>query len=251
MYTEHKYIIYEIENQINGKKYVGQTTRGFNKRKKEHIYVLNNNRSSNHHLQRSWNKYGAENFTFNILEECDYDDLDYLETNYIFMWNLMNPIFGYNEESGGNIHKKISDEARKKMSEARKGVYAGKNHPRYGKNHSDEARRKMSLNHADFSGENHPMYGKSFSDKVKKNMSKTKTTTGFYRVYKGIENKCEQGYRWRYGWSEGGKHKSLSSTDLNKLEQKIKAKGLVWEVIDAKKAKKTIEENNRLHPKGD
>lgn len=69
--------------------------------------------------------------------------------------------------------RKVSDETKKKQSK----VKSGEKHPMFGKKHSDVTKKKMSNahkgkvfseehkkrlsdNHADFSGENHPMYGK-------------------------------------------------------------------------------------------
>lgn len=51
------------------------------------------------------------------------------------------------------------EDARKKLSEARKGIVF-----------SDETKRKMRENHADVSGENNPNYGKPRSDEVKRKL---------------------------------------------------------------------------------
>ena len=40
-----------------------------------------------------------------------------------------------------------------------------------GKHHSEETRRKMSLNHADFKGEKHPLYGKHHSNETRRKIS--------------------------------------------------------------------------------
>jgi NUMOD3 motif. len=50
-------------------------------------------------------------------------------------------------------------------------VLKGEMHPMYGKNHSEETKRKISENHHDVSGENNPMYGKKHSDESKEKMS--------------------------------------------------------------------------------
>lgn len=44
-----------------------------------------------------------------------------------------------------------------------------KNHPMYGRHHTEETRKKLKENHPDFSGKNHPMYGRHFnhSDEAK------------------------------------------------------------------------------------
>lgn len=43
-----------------------------------------------------------------------------------------------------NKGKKWSEEVRRNMSEAKIGMYAGKNNPMYGKNHSEETKRKIA-----------------------------------------------------------------------------------------------------------
>lgn len=58
--------------------------------------------------------------------------------------------------------KHLSDEQRKKISNSRKGKYAGKNHPRYGKHHSKETKKKISKSNKGkpgLCGQNNPMYG--------------------------------------------------------------------------------------------
>ncbi len=63
--------IYKIINKINGKYYVGSSNDidGFHGRWYEHINDLRSNRHDNDHLQKSWNKYGADAFKFVIVEK--------------------------------------------------------------------------------------------------------------------------------------------------------------------------------------
>lgn len=68
--------IYKIENQINGKIYMGQTVR-FNKRKTSHLIELRKNQHKNPHLQNSFNKYGEENFVFSIV--CENDNIEIMK----------------------------------------------------------------------------------------------------------------------------------------------------------------------------
>ena len=49
---------------------------------------------------------------------------------------------------------------------------------------------------------------------------------------KSKDKTCKQGFVWRYLYYEDRKQRSISSVDLNKLEQKVKAKGLKWECIN-------------------
>lgn len=60
--------IYQIRNLINNKRYIGQTA-NFQKRKQIHFKDLKSkSKHTNPHLQKAYNKYGEENFVFEILE---------------------------------------------------------------------------------------------------------------------------------------------------------------------------------------
>ena len=53
-------------------------------------------------------------------------------------------------------------------------------------------------------------------------------TTGYFRVSKCKSNGRKQGFAWVYWYYENGKHRAISSVDINKLESKVQAKGLPW-----------------------
>ena len=59
--------IYTITSKKCGRKYIG-SAKSFKSRWGSHILMLNANTHTNPHLQRSWLKYGADNFVFEILE---------------------------------------------------------------------------------------------------------------------------------------------------------------------------------------
>lgn len=63
--------VYEIKNKINNKRYIGSTIMSFTKRLEHHRCLLRNGTHKNTYLQRAWNKYGENNFEFNILEVVD------------------------------------------------------------------------------------------------------------------------------------------------------------------------------------
>lgn len=136
--------IYIITNTVNGKQYIGQTTKTFKRRYWHHKWCLENKCHCNSHLQKAWNKYGAQSFTFKVLKIINNnEDIDELEKYYIAQYNTI--ITGYNIQSGGqpeNLHKyrnpdsykavgelnrermtgtKLSAKTKSKMSMARKG----------------------------------------------------------------------------------------------------------------------------------
>lgn len=74
--------IYEIKNNFNGKSYIG-SAKDIKRRWSRHKCGLRHNKHENIVLQRAWNKYGEENFSFNVLEECNIDELLVLEQKYL------------------------------------------------------------------------------------------------------------------------------------------------------------------------
>ena len=93
--------IYCIKNLVNQKKYIGLSN-NIARRKREHLYTLRNGKHENKHLQYAWDKYGEENFSFYIIEECSVDMLDEREKYYIAKYQSNNDMYGYNIESGGH-----------------------------------------------------------------------------------------------------------------------------------------------------
>ena len=66
-----------------------------------------------------------------------------------------------------------------------------------------------------------------------KKMSKSRNSTGFFRVTKQKDSCCKQGFKWKYQYiDEDGKQKAIYSVDIDKLKQKVLDKGLEWEKIE-------------------
>jgi group I intron endonuclease len=121
--------IYCIENIVNHKKYIGQSIDVY-RRWNDHKNELHGHRHHNVYLQRAWDKYGEENFSFSIIEICDKSILDSREVYYINTFDCMNCKCGYNIESGGNANKMMPQETREKISKSRLGRFCGGNNPK-------------------------------------------------------------------------------------------------------------------------
>ena len=74
--------IYVITNKINNKVYIGQSI-DIRVRWWGHRCELNRNSHYNKHLQGAWNKYGEDNFDFSVLEECEQEEINDREVQYL------------------------------------------------------------------------------------------------------------------------------------------------------------------------
>ena len=141
--------IYCIENTINGTAYVGQSN-DIKKRWCQHRSNLRAGRHENEHLQRAWDKYGEEAFSFSVIEEVEEDELDAAEMMYIELFDTFRN--GYNMTLGGestrgftpwNKGKHRSERVKRILSESAKKRTGSKN-PFYGKEHSQKTKAKIS-----------------------------------------------------------------------------------------------------------
>ena len=293
--------IYCITNKLNGKQYIGQSI-DIERRFKEHVKFG----KDCSYIDRSIKKHGENVFDFKILYECSEEELDCEEQKFIKLYGTYKE--GYNLTWGGDFNpskhpeiakkigearkkyvgekhhmygkhlseetkrklseahkgKKLSEETKKKIGQALKGKFKGRclseetkrkiseankgkqglkgeHNGMYGKQHSDETKRKMSeIAKKRFSDpKNNPFYGKFHSKESHIKMSKSKNTTGYYRVGKVKRRDCKQGFAWVYNYMENGTHKQISSVDLLKLKERVLKKNLDWIIIDKDKAEES------------
>lgn len=90
--------IYKITNKINNHSYIGLSTH-IEDRWEYHKNSYNWNREKSKTLYKAIQKYGIDNFTFEILEECRIEELSDKEKYYIEKYNTYND--GYNMTTGG------------------------------------------------------------------------------------------------------------------------------------------------------
>lgn len=130
--------VYAIVNKINNKFYVGSAAGkyGFYNRWKNHISVLNGKQTDKdgkvkeHHsiyLQRAWNKYGAENFEFRVLEFVEPEHCIEVEQIYL---DASNHSYLYNASKNADNCLGVvrSKETRLKISEFHKGKPKSEEH---------------------------------------------------------------------------------------------------------------------------
>ena len=121
MAKDKKIGIYKINNTINNKVYIGQS-QDIDTRLRGHKSTLKANTHFNIHLQRAYNKYGIDSFTYETQEECSEDIINERESYWIEFYNSMDRFYGYNIDFGGN-KAVMSDEHKLNMSLRRKGTY--------------------------------------------------------------------------------------------------------------------------------
>jgi len=194
--SEYYGYVYVTTNLINNKKYIGaHKSSKFDP----------NYKGSGKLLNRAINKYGIENFKAEVLKWCSSkEELFEEEAKFIEKYNCVESPDYYNVMPGGHggdnksylseqeyleFRRKISKsksnrprtekelEQLRKLHERMKGFKHSEESKRksresnLGKIRSEEARKKMSENHADFRGEKNPFYGKKHSEETKKKIS--------------------------------------------------------------------------------
>jgi group I intron endonuclease len=142
-------IVYRITNTVNGKIYVGQTTKTLSQRWVEHVYdsVGKRRRKHNSYLHLAIEKYGKESFITEVLNICiDKNSLDDVERFYIKALNTVRPN-GYNISLGGTgvmQGRKMSAEAKLRISAGLKKAYAIGTRKPNGPIHTEESKKKIS-----------------------------------------------------------------------------------------------------------
>ena len=90
--------IYKITNKINGKIYIGKTERTVEERWNEHCNDFTKDRCKDRPLYRAMNKYGAENFHIETIEETSSPE----ERECFWIEHFQSFKKGYNATIGGD-----------------------------------------------------------------------------------------------------------------------------------------------------
>lgn len=129
--------IYQIRNQMNGKRYIGSTT-NLKRRWWYHLGELRRGQHSNRHLQAAFNKYGESVFVFSVLEHTDVKSLLEREQHLL---DTLKPEYNILLIAGSPLGFRWTPESRAKLSAA----MMGERNPNYGKHPSKETLAKLSM----------------------------------------------------------------------------------------------------------
>lgn len=162
--------VYAIRNR-NGHQYIGSSVEVEN-RWKAHLRDLRRGTHHSGHLQNAYNKYGESAFAFVVLEVvANPEDLVVREQFYL---DTHHPEYNICIIAGSILGIRLSEETRRKMSDAQRGRIISTEHRRKlseaqrGKYHSTETRRKMSETHR---GKRNHFYGRHHSEEIRKKIS--------------------------------------------------------------------------------
>lgn len=114
--------IYEILNLVNGKRYIGSAI-DFGRRWKEHLRQLKAGKHHSRHLQRSWDKHGADAFEFRVLDRCIPADLIAKEQAAL---DKFQPEMNISRTAGSTLGVKYTAESRARLSAVLKGKGIGR-----------------------------------------------------------------------------------------------------------------------------
>ena len=194
--------IYKITSP-SGKVYIGQSV-NIKRRWKEH-------RSESywykHRLYDSFKKYGVDNHTFEIIEECLKGELNSKERYYQDKFNVLEEGLNHVLQDAKEKPRVISEETGHKISQAKKGFkFTEESKHKMSKAHkgkklSEEHRHKISKAHKgrSFSEEwrhniSEALKGKKHSEESKRKMSETRKgrpspTKGRKKVYDPVRHR--------------------------------------------------------------
>lgn len=199
----------------SGKVYIGQTSL-----KPENRWNNGRGYKTSPFIFNAINKYGWNNIQHEVLfTGLDQLNADIIEEDLIYYYKQIGK--SYNLATGGKVNRgwKLSEESKKKLSEAHKGKKMSdeaKEKLRIlstGRTHSDETKEKMRLNNL---GENNPNYGKSPSEEIREKISKARKGKGTKKVEQIDKNTLEVIRVWD-SLSEVERQLNIPVTNISKV----------------------------------
>jgi len=188
-------IIYAIQNKINDKLYIGQTTLSLEQRVSKHLRTRGCSA-----IHASLLKYGLDNFNVSIIDDSatTLEYLNELEQKYILEYDTISPK-GYNLVCGGS-NSILSEESRNKISQTLKG----RKHTEEAKIKIGESSRKRKRTKETCKKISEALKGKHPSEETLKKMSE---------VHKGIPSPMK-----------GKKGRVVSEETRRKLSERMSGK---------------------------
>ena len=197
--------VYQIKNVVNNKIYIGSSN-NLMRRIQGHKCILRKNKHHNCYLQRAWNKYGENNFKFEIVECCELEKITEREQYWIDFYK------SYKRNIGYNIDENVEH------------VFL-----------SEEVKEKMKLNHADFTGSNNPNSKLNWSvvEEIRKKYTKGISECRMAKEY-GVLPNCISRIVRNISWKD---ENYITPTNVKKDNSKINF-GIAKEIRNKYQTKK-------------
>jgi group I intron endonuclease len=173
------YFLYLITNNFDSKCYVGYTN-DIKRRMRQHRNP--SKKEQYKHLYRAMAKHGRDNFFINVLEEHETkESVKKAETDVIKMFRDTGvKLYNHSDGGEGMVGYKHTDEAKLKMSIAKKGILFTDEH----KANMSNAKKGIPLMEETKANISKSKKGMSFTDKHKENISKSKKGIAFTDEHK-------------------------------------------------------------------
>lgn len=208
--------VYMWENNITGKRYIGETTDLYHRMKNY------KNGGVTRILSEEVNTFGWNIFELYIIERFDYDvkeeELLDRESYWISKYDTTNPDKGYNTCSYSNHTKgtQLTDETKKKISEASKELWKDQT---YRKKQTDRMTGEKNFFYGKhFNGELNPMYGKHHSDETVAKIKEALTGKPNYSAMKKV--KCVETGEIFDSLKEAGKMCNSNTSGVHRVVDK-------------------------------
>ena len=200
--------IYKVTNKINGKVYIGQSV-DIGRRWRQHMTA-----EDDIYFHKAIQKYGVENFEWEVIEQCKKKDLDAREAYWIEYYDSFNK--GYNCTKGGE------------------GVSDGEDHPRWkgGPEYRKEYKKQYYEANKEQIKEKMKERSKEYYQAHKEQV-KEKT-----KEYREVNKEKRREYDRQY--REANKEKTKEYREVNK--EKIKEKKKEYYEVNKEKVKEKQKE---------